>query len=335
MSEAAPLKRKSESSGFALYDDDDLAAPPPAKQVLVVPQATLHAAGTASPKADASLIAVAVGRKGEREEQEDRHVVRETFPVGVDIKRSAFFALFDGHGGKQASEYCTKHFPDRLAEACAKYATPSRDLEALQKSIKKLFTETYKTVDDEFLKEAKKVRPPLKDGTTATTVLLLNDVLYCANIGDSKAVVCRNKEDGSCVAMQISVDHSPINYDERVRIQKAGGTVKDGRVLGILEVSRSIGDGQFKAHGVISTPDVKKLTLTSNDKFLLLACDGLWKVFSGEAAINFILNKSKAMDNEAFADGTEKWTKVADELTAEAVRRGCGDNVSVVLVVFV
>lgn len=111
--------------------------------------------------------------------------------------------------------------------------------------MKKIFTDTYKAVDDEFLKEAKKSRPTLKDGTTATTLLLLNDVLYCANIGDSKvcfwrlvvcfilllfiqAVVCRQKSgtDEKNLAMQITVDHSPLAFNERMRIQKAGGTVK-------------------------------------------------------------------------------------------------------------
>ncbi|KAK6009398.1 hypothetical protein OSTOST_25666 [Ostertagia ostertagi] len=43
-------------------------------------------------------------------------------------------------------------------------------------------------------------------------------------------------------------------YEERMRIQKAGGTVRDGRVNGIIEVSRSIGDGQFKTHGVTCIP---------------------------------------------------------------------------------
>ena len=38
-------------------------------------------------------------------------------------------------------------------------------------------------------------------------------------------------------------DHSPTVYEERMRIQKAGGVVVDGRVQGVIEVSRSIGDG--------------------------------------------------------------------------------------------
>ena len=78
-----------------------------------------------------------------------------------------------------------------------------------------------------------------------------------------------------------------------MRIQKAGGTVQDGRVSGILEgvshiyynhqfsvppVSRSMGDGRFKHLGVIATPDVFRFPVTDEDRFLLIACDGLWKV---------------------------------------------------------
>ena len=40
----------------------------------------------------------------------------------------------------------------------------------------------------------------------------------------------------------------------------------DGRVLGILEVSRAFGDGSLKKHGVICLPDIKRCQLTNNDK---------------------------------------------------------------------
>ena len=41
---------------------------------------------------------------------------------------------------------------------------------------------------------------------------------------------------------------------------------RDGRLMGVLEVSRSIGDGAFKVHGVSSTPDVKKCQLSADDR---------------------------------------------------------------------
>ncbi|KAI1727320.1 protein phosphatase 2C domain-containing protein [Ditylenchus destructor] len=302
-----------------------------------------------------AVLSAYSSRKGERDEMQDRHVIVESFALleqsssdaVVDIKsqnlvRSAFFALFDGHGGKLASEFCANHFAVRLSAACIKYSMPAKDVASVERSMKKIFTDTYKAIDDEFLKEARRQRPPLKDGSTATTILLINDVLYCANIGDSKAVVCRYKtETKETVAMQITIDHSPIHFNERMRIQKAGGIVKDGRVMGVLEVSRSIGDGQYKSHGVTCLPDIKKLTLTTEDLFIILACDGLWKCFSNEEAIKFALAKYQSIHPKNDKETTQNtdewmrnaWTKIADDMTADAILRGCGDNVSVVIVV--
>ncbi len=58
--------------------------------------------------------------------------------------------------------------------------------------------------------------------------------------------------------------------------------------MGILEVSRSIGDGRFKHCGVTCIPDVKKCQLTPKDKYILLSCDGLWNGFTSETAMEFI-----------------------------------------------
>ena len=41
---------------------------------------------------------------------------------------------------------------------------------------------------------------------------------------------------------------------------------REGRVMGIVEVSRSIGDGRFKRCGIISVPDVLRCHLTHNDR---------------------------------------------------------------------
>ena len=43
---------------------------------------------------------------------------------------------------------------------------------------------------------------------------------------------------------------------------------RDGRVLGVLEVSRSIGDGQYKRCGVTSVPDIRRCQLTPNDRYV-------------------------------------------------------------------
>ncbi len=44
----------------------------------------------------------------------------------------------------------------------------------------------------------------------------------------------------------MSVDHKPDLAAEKSRIEKAGGFVEDNRVKGVLNLSRSLGDLEYK-----------------------------------------------------------------------------------------
>lgn len=72
-------------------------------------------------------------------------------------------------------------------------------------------------------------------------VLVTPMELYCANAGDSRSVMC---EKG--YAVDLSKDHKPDLPEERNRIHKAGGEVLEGRVNGMLALSRAMGDFDYK-----------------------------------------------------------------------------------------
>ncbi|KAJ4971603.1 hypothetical protein NE237_004702 [Protea cynaroides] len=78
----------------------------------------------------------------------------------------------------------------------------------------------------------------------------------------------------------------PDRPDELNRIQEAGGRVIywDGaRVLGVLAMSRTIGDSYLKPY-VVSEPEVTITERTEEDECLILASDGLWDVVSNDIA---------------------------------------------------
>jgi protein phosphatase 1L len=110
-------------------------------------------------------------------------------------------------------------------------------------------------------------------GTTASIVVLFQDHLLVANVGDSRVVLCcssafiRHNNDMKrniiTIPVQLTVDHTPHDLEERIAVENKGGyIIQDGvlRVNGKLAVTRSLGD--FALKDVISSrPDVTVLRL--------------------------------------------------------------------------
>lgn len=85
-------------------------------------------------------------------------------------------------------------------------------------------------------------------GCTANVLMIINNMLICANAGDSRCVV---GESGR--AIPLSIDHKPTMKKERDRIYKAGSTVNiEGRIDGNLNLSRAIGDIAHKKNTKLS-----------------------------------------------------------------------------------
>eukprot|EP01033_Poteriospumella_lacustris_P007324 gene7324-5271_t len=277
-----------------------------------------------------------------------------------DLYPQSFFGVFDGHGGTDASHFLAQNLHVNVAHGLLEeannifqvldehaptsiYEIPSA-LEAVDHIISNSLKATFLKTDDDFLQTSKNPQ----HGSTSTTALILGKRLYCANVGDSRTMVCRNFE-----PVLLSNDHKPSREDESKRIRDAGGFVINGRVMGELAVSRAFGDVDFKkgiqsiieqegdgsslpipSDGsgpnwdqplLIAEPEIQKLSIQDNDQFLLLACDGLFDVFTPEEVVTFVrTNMEKHGDTQ----------RCCQQLTYDAIRkRNSRDNVSVILII--
>ncbi|KRZ74703.1 putative protein phosphatase 2C F42G9.1, partial [Trichinella papuae] len=177
--------------------------------------------------------------------------------------------------------------------------------------------------------------PGIDSGTTACVALVVNKTLYVANVGDSRCVLCR---DGK--AIDLSVDHKPEDEIETDRIQKAGGQItNDGRVNGGLNLSRAIGDHFYKTNSSIPLeeqmisplPDVRFHALEKSDRFMVIACDGIWNSLNSQEVVDFVSQRLNAdVSEEAIAE------QLCDACLAPSTSgdgTGC-DNMTVIVVKF-
>ena len=120
------------------------------------------------------------------------------------------------------------------------------------------------------------MKQDLRCGTTALIAILMNNDLIIGNLGDSSAILI-----GRTGGISLTINHDASNITEMERIQSAGGhIIKVGnvwRVQGMIAVTRSIGDPQYKQY-LISNPQIFNYKINSSHSYLLLASDGLWNV---------------------------------------------------------
>ncbi|ALC40683.1 CG10417 [Drosophila busckii] len=184
---------------------------------------------------------------------------------------------------------------------------------------------------------ANMIEEPGKDsGCTAVVSLLHGRDLYVANAGDSRCVISRAGK-----AIEMSLDHKPEDEEESTRIARAGGRVThDGRVNGGLNLSRALGDHAYKmnlelpaeSQMISALPDVKKLIITPEDEFMVLACDGIWNYMSSEEVVDFVRLRLN--------DENKKLSQICEELFDNCLApntmgdgTGC-DNMTAVIVKF-
>ncbi|KAL8690034.1 MAG: hypothetical protein Q9218_004434 [Villophora microphyllina] len=168
--------------------------------------------------------------------------------------------------------------------------------------------------------EAKAVVSSSSSATTAIPKLQetasRQRVLYTANVGDARIVLCRNGK-----ALRLSYDHKGSDENEGKRISNAGGLILNNRVNGVLAVTRALGDSYMKDL-VTGHPYTTETVIQPDiDEFLILACDGLWDVCSDQEAVDLVRH-------------TQDPQLASKQLVDHALARFSTDNLSCMLVRF-
>ena len=295
-------------------------------------------------------------------ESDNKLKINQDNYFNYDLKNGfKFIGVCDGHGenGKQVSEFIKNNLPKELEnEFNILIANERKRLSILEgmlkrseenKEEKKDKFNIEKNIDYEKMNEllkkvyintnlklfAENMKLNLKtSGSVCISVFYQKKFpkkLYISNLGDSRAIIIKQKEESSWSYEQLSRDHKLSEIDEAERIIKYGGEIQkiqnaDGVYEGPLRLfkkneegpglamSRSFGDSEGQSIGIIAEPEVKEYLIKKEDKVLIIASDGLWEYTTNEDVVNVIKNcweekDANVINNELYKIAIENWKK--------------------------
>uniref|UniRef100_A0A182R5L7 PPM-type phosphatase domain-containing protein n=1 Tax=Anopheles funestus TaxID=62324 RepID=A0A182R5L7_ANOFN len=307
---------------------------------------------------------------GGRKYQEDYFSVAYQQTENDQNLEYAYFGIYDGHGGAEASLYAKEHLMNTIVSQKLFWSENDDDV---LKSIREGYIQTHYSMwreQDKWPKTSSGL--PSTAGTTASIAFIRRGKIYIGHVGDSGIVLGyqNDKEsahDGRWVATPLTEDHKPESYAEKMRIMSCGGKVvtKSGvpRVvwnrprighkgpvrrstpideIPFLAVARSLGDlwsynSAMDEFVVSPVPDVSVIEIDPKKyRCLIFGTDGLWNVMSPKNAVDIVRNAE--MENIRIAlEGGNEWKNPSKLLVNEALDRWSrsnmkADNTSVVII---
>lgn len=293
--------------------------------------------------------------QGWRIRMEDAHIAQ--INQGKDRKLH-IFGVFDGHGGKEVSQFVKAHFTQELInnkyyllddlstaliqtfllmdelmispsgkEKLKQYSIISKkedekqDKEAKEGNNKKNNKLEYLAKMVEVKQQEENADIAMMVGCTACVCVIdeNNKKIYVANAGDSRVVLCKQGK-----AYQMSIDHKPDLSYEKNRIYKGNGWVSEGRIKCNLNLSRSIGDLEYKQDSsllpkdqiITAYPDIVIENYSQECNFIIIGCDGIWDCISNQEACDFV---SERINTETLSDIINE---LMDSILSEDINNG-------------
>ena len=197
-----------------------------------------------------------------RQEMEDYHCIKQALGKRNNL---SYFAIFDGHGGKEVASFLSLNLHHYLVEEINNIKFGENDEENINNILDSIKTSFIK-IDQDILEN---INFTTDVGSTATLIFiyynnsndnsLYNDninikdierTLICANVGDSSGYLLTKSD-----IIKITKPHKCEDTSEVQRIRDKGGIVFQGRIFGKLILTRTLGDKEMKKYGVLPIPD--------------------------------------------------------------------------------
>ena len=288
---------------------------------------------------------------------EDKYFIKE---ITISNKTGYIMAIFDGHGGWILSQYANLLFYPYFLEEY----NSNKNIEKIEeKRIINSLNKTFARIEEEFKLisfskyfEGNKKYKNL--GTCALVILIINNKLYTANLGDSKAILLTKDETkkenhGTFGYKKITKVYNCRKTEEQKKLKEKWPYMDDiykckrkkvCYVKGRLQPTSTLGDfylkspfynldtkkinndkyindkiEKYEGPFISSIPDIKIFNLTINDKYLVIGSDGLWDYLNSKEIAKLT---EELLDNrEQNFNDNENSDKIALGLMKEVIEK--------------
>ena len=234
----------------------------------------------------------------EKKVNQDNYFIFKNFVQGFE---NIYMGVCDGHGyyGHEVSGFIKENLPMHL-----NHSIKQKKLDILKDDLSSTIKECF-ILENQNLLNNHQIESDLS-GTTCISVIYTPQKLIIANIGDSRCILGKyNIKEDKFISENLSRDHKPTIPEEAERILKVGGRLhpmrdEDGEFVGPLRVymkdkempglamTRSFGDYFGSTAGTISEPEVTEHFFKEEDKFIVIASDGLYEFIESEEVVKFV-----------------------------------------------
>lgn len=256
--------------------------------------------------------------------------------------KSHLLCVCDGHGiyGHLVSSYIIKTLPLLLT---SDFQKENITLYSPFKYIKNQIIKSFQKLNKNLLKKSE--INTIFSGSTCIIIIITEEKIICSNCGDSRGIIGKYKNK-NWISFNLSRDHKPNEQDEKKRILSKNGIIEpykdennnpigpdrvwvpNDKVPG-LAMSRSLGDEMAHRVGVTSVPEVIEVEFCIEDKFIIVATDGLWEFINSDECVKivgefYLKNDIEGAINFLYRESSKRWILEEDVI----------DDISIIVAFF-